>query len=66
VGVKRSPLTWFVLQRPSSETRAHPRLCAVGIEFATLFASSGQAIQHYIVEHDNPADPFESLAASYR
>ena len=37
------------------------------IDFASLFALSEQAgIRHYIVEHDNPADPFESIAASYR
>ncbi len=36
------------------------------IDFAALFARSVQAgIRHYFVEHDNPADPFESLAASY-
>ena len=37
------------------------------IDFASLFALSEQAgIRHYIVEHDNPADPFESITASYR
>jgi sugar phosphate isomerase/epimerase len=37
------------------------------IDFAALFAHSDQAgIRHYFVEHDNPGDPFESLAASYR
>jgi sugar phosphate isomerase/epimerase len=37
------------------------------IDFAALFAHSEQAgIRHYVVEHDNPADAFESLAASYR
>jgi sugar phosphate isomerase/epimerase len=36
------------------------------IDFAALFAHSDQAgIQHYFVEHDNPRDPFGSLAASY-
>lgn len=37
------------------------------IDFATLFALSDQAgIRHYFVEHDNPEDPFASIAASYR
>jgi len=37
------------------------------IDFASLFALSEVAgIRHYIVEHDRPADPFESIAASYR
>ncbi|MDH3290862.1 MAG: sugar phosphate isomerase/epimerase [Gemmatimonadota bacterium] len=37
------------------------------LDFAALFAHSDQAgIRHYFVEHDNPADPFASLAASYR
>jgi sugar phosphate isomerase/epimerase len=39
---------------------------AGSIDFASLFARSDEAgIRHYIVEHDNPADPFESIAASY-
>lgn len=45
-------------------------MVAVGagsIDFAALFAHSDQAgIRHYFVEHDNPTDPFESIAASYR
>jgi len=37
------------------------------IDFASLFALREQAgIRHYIVEHDNPAEPFESVAASYQ
>lgn len=37
------------------------------INFAALFALSDQAgIRHYIVEHDDPSAPFESIAASYR
>jgi sugar phosphate isomerase/epimerase len=36
------------------------------INFAALFALSAQAgIRHYVVEHDEPADPFASIAASY-
>jgi sugar phosphate isomerase/epimerase len=37
------------------------------IEFASLFALGDQAgIRHFIVEHDSPAAPFDSIAASYR
>jgi len=37
------------------------------IAFPSLFALGGQAgIRHFIVEHDDPAAPFESIAASYR
>jgi sugar phosphate isomerase/epimerase len=37
------------------------------IDFAALFALGAQAgIRHFIVEHDNPGDPFASIAASYR
>jgi sugar phosphate isomerase/epimerase len=35
------------------------------IDFKTIFAH-GKGIEHYFVEHDNPADPFVSAAASYR
>jgi sugar phosphate isomerase/epimerase len=37
------------------------------IDFPALFALSDQAgIRHDFVEHDNPGDPFASIAASYR
>jgi sugar phosphate isomerase/epimerase len=37
------------------------------IPFASYVAKASQAgIQHYFVEHDNPADPFQSIAASLR
>jgi sugar phosphate isomerase/epimerase len=43
-------------------------MAAVGtgtIDFAALFALGEQAgIRHYFVEHDNPNDPFASIAAS--
>lgn len=40
---------------------------AGSIDFATLFSRSSQAgIRHYFVEHDHPADPFVSIATSYR
>jgi sugar phosphate isomerase/epimerase len=36
------------------------------IDFASIFAHSAEGgIQHYFVEHDEPADPFASAAASY-
>jgi sugar phosphate isomerase/epimerase len=44
-------------------------MAAVGagtLDFAAMFALREQAgIQHYFVEHDNPDDPFESIAASH-
>jgi sugar phosphate isomerase/epimerase len=37
------------------------------IDFGSIFAHSAEGgIQHYFVEHDQPADPFASAAASYR
>lgn len=37
------------------------------IPWDRIFAMSRQAgIRHYFVEHDSPADPFASIAASYR
>jgi sugar phosphate isomerase/epimerase len=36
------------------------------IDFASIFARSEQAgIRHYFVEHDNPADPMESIRQSH-
>jgi sugar phosphate isomerase/epimerase len=35
------------------------------LDFAALFALREEAgMRHYFVEHDNPADPFQSIAAS--
>jgi hypothetical protein len=37
------------------------------LPFGKYFAQSKQAgIQHYFVEHDSPADPIASIAASYK
>jgi sugar phosphate isomerase/epimerase len=37
------------------------------IDFASLFALGDRAaVRHFIVEHDDPGAPFESIAASYR
>jgi sugar phosphate isomerase/epimerase len=36
------------------------------IDFAKIFAAANGGIKHYFVEHDNPSDPFASIAASYR
>jgi sugar phosphate isomerase/epimerase len=35
------------------------------IDFAKIFAAANGGIRHYFVEHDNPADPFGSIAASH-
>ena len=43
------------------------RMADVGagsIDFKTIFARA-QGIEHYFVEHDQPADPFASAAASF-
>jgi len=51
------------------DMNANGDMVAVGagtIDFASLFAHSDEAgIRHYFVEHDNAADPFESIRASY-
>ncbi len=48
---------------------ADGRMVDVGageIDFAAIFARSEQAgLEHYFVEHDQPADPLASIAASY-
>ena len=37
------------------------------IDFAAIFAHSKHAgLKHYFVEHDNPADPLQSITASYQ
>jgi sugar phosphate isomerase/epimerase len=36
------------------------------IDFAKIFAAANGGIKHHFVEHDNPSDPFASIAASYR
>jgi sugar phosphate isomerase/epimerase len=37
------------------------------IDWKRIFAHADEAgIQHYFVEHDDPADPFASIAASYK
>ena len=44
-------------------------LTAVGsgiIDWKKIFAQSDEAgIKHYIVEHDKPQDPFQSITESY-
>ena len=35
------------------------------IDFPKIFAAAGGGIRHYFVEHDNPADPFASIATSF-
>lgn len=44
------------------------RMVAVGagqIDFGAIFKSAKGNIQHYFVEHDEPADPFASIQTSY-
>ncbi len=37
------------------------------IDFAAIFARAGRAgLEHFFVEHDQPAEPLASIAASYR
>ena len=37
------------------------------IDWKRIFSHAGEAgIKHYFVEHDDPADPFASIAASYK
>jgi sugar phosphate isomerase/epimerase len=46
------------------------RMADVGagtIDFKKIFAQSAKAgVEHYFVEHDDPADPLASAAASYK
>jgi sugar phosphate isomerase/epimerase len=35
------------------------------IDFKTIF-SKAKGVEHYFVEHDQPADPIASIAASYK
>ncbi len=70
------PLTYFTMQAgrfPLVHVKdMDPRggMVDVGqgtIDFAGIFRHAKQAgIKHYFVEHDEPADPFASIAASYR
>jgi sugar phosphate isomerase/epimerase len=54
--------------KDSAGAPAH-RMMDVGagtIDFKTIFAHRAQAgIQHYFVEHDEPADAFASIRASF-
>jgi sugar phosphate isomerase/epimerase len=49
---------------------ADGRMVDVGagaVDWRAIFAHRRQAgIEHYFVEHDEPADPMASIAASYR
>lgn len=72
----KDPLAYFA-KYPGRFTSVHVKdMAASGamvdvgagqLPFGRYFAQSGPAgIQHYFVEHDNPADPMVSIAASYR
>jgi sugar phosphate isomerase/epimerase len=70
----KDPLT-YLAQQPGRFPMVHVKDMAadgamvdVGagtIDFAKIFAAANGGIRHYFVEHDNPADPFGSIAASY-
>src|SRR5207249_3832739 len=53
---------------PTSEVL--PDIADVGagiIDWKSVFQHAGEAgIQHYFVEHDQPASPFDSIQASYK
>ena len=72
----KDPLAYFA-KYPGRFSSVHVKDMAAGgamvdvgagqIPFAKYFAQSKKAgIQHYFVEHDEPADPFASIAASYQ
>ena len=72
----KDPLAYFA-KYPGRFASVHVKDMAAGgamvdvgagqLPFAKYFAQSKQAgIRHYFVEHDEPADPFASIAASYR
>ena len=75
---RRNPLSYFA-RHPGRFSSVHVKdmdgtserhMVDVGsgtIDFATIFAQRERAgIRHFFVEHDNPADPFESVRAGYR
>jgi sugar phosphate isomerase/epimerase len=55
--------------KPTPDASAEAVMTDVGkgsIDWKKIFARSSQAgIQHYFVEHDQPADPLASIKASY-
>jgi sugar phosphate isomerase/epimerase len=72
----KDPLAYFA-KYPGRFGSVHVKDMAAGgamvdvgagqMPFAKYFAQSKRAgIQHYFVEHDTPADPMASIAASYR
>lgn len=72
----KDPLAYFA-KHPGRFSSVHVKDMAAGgtmvdvgagqLPFARYFAQSKQAgIRHYFVEHDSPADPMASIAASYR
>lgn len=72
----KDPLAYFA-KYPGRFSSVHVKDMAAGgtmvdvgagqIPFGKYFAQSKQAgIQHYFVEHDDPADPMASISASYK
>jgi sugar phosphate isomerase/epimerase len=78
INAGRNPISYFA-RHPGRFSSVHVkdldrtsehRMVDVGsgtIDFANIFAHRERAgIQHFFVEHDDPADPFESVRTSYQ
>jgi sugar phosphate isomerase/epimerase len=78
VKARRNPISYFA-RHPGRFSSVHVkdmdstserRMVDVGsgtMDFASIFAQRERAgIRHFFVEHDDPADPFESVRASYQ
>lgn len=67
---RRYPGRWPMVHVKDLKRGARPEMVDVGrgdIDFEGIFARHREAgIQHYFVEHDEPADPFASIEASFR
>ena len=66
---RRFPGRFPLVHVKDSMGKPDDRMVEVGkgsIDFAAIFAASGLGgIQHYFVEHDNPADPIASIRSSF-
>jgi len=66
---ERWPGRFTMVHVKDMDGTAERRMVDVGagvLDFPSIFARAAQAgIQHYFVEHDNPADPIASIRASY-
>lgn len=74
----QDPVSWFERQpgrfplvhvKDMRDLRGAQEMVEVGtgdIDFGRIFSQAGRAgIVHYVVEHDNPADPMASVRTSY-